>query len=107
MGLYIHCSKLISAYERVSCLTFTALRANSTDNILMIFFFQKTKFEISCIPFFFDCATGMCNCYFYKHLMKYYRGESYYHTTSVTLRELDFLIATLIELKAHHKNMPI
>ena len=30
---------------------------------------------------FFDCATGMFKYYFCKHLMKYSKGESYYHTS--------------------------
>ena len=41
MSLYSPCSKLISALEMFSSLTFTMLRANSTDNNLMIFFFFR------------------------------------------------------------------
>ena len=65
----------------LSSLTFTTLRANLTDNNLMIFF-QKTGFDISCKPcfleqirkifhmlyvdfFFFECATGKCDILFY------------------------------------------
>ena len=37
------CSKLISDEEMVSCLTFTRLRAKSTDNNLMIFFSSENR----------------------------------------------------------------
>ena len=45
MDLYSPC--FISDSEMVSSLTFTMLRTNSTDNSLMIFFFQKSGFDIS------------------------------------------------------------
>ena len=44
---------------------------------------KKEYFKISVDLFFFDWATGMCNHYFCKHLMKYCRGESYYHTSYI------------------------
>ena len=46
-------------------------------------FWNKPEKNISkCLLIaFFDWATGMCNYYFCKHLMKYCRGESYYHTS--------------------------
>ena len=41
---------------------------------------------------FLNCATGMCNYYFCKHLMKYCRGESYYHTSFSERSRLYILI---------------
>ena len=46
MNWYSPCSKLISDEEIISSLTFITLRANSTDNNLMILF-SKTGFDIS------------------------------------------------------------
>ena len=42
---------------------------------------SEKYFKMPSVDFFFYCATGMCNYYFCKHLMKYCRGESYYHTS--------------------------
>ena len=51
--------------------------------------FRKIFQNVVCWLFFFDCVSGMCNYYFCKHLMKYCRGESYYHTSF--LRELNYI----------------
>ena len=53
-------------------------------NVKTCFLEQIRKNVSKCrllIFFFFDCATGLCNYYFCKHLMKYCRGESFYHTS--------------------------
>ena len=46
-------------------------------------FWNKYKYILKCrlLIFFFDWATGMCNYYFCKYLMKYCWGESYNHTS--------------------------
>ena len=109
LGLYSPCFKVISDKEMVLNLTFTTLRVNSTDQLDDFFFFSENMvwrfmqtvslgdslhemlnpvfwnksekyFKISSF-FFFASATGMCNYYFYKHLMKYCRGESYHHSS--------------------------
>ena len=40
---------------------------------------RKNIYFLRHLLIIFDCATGMCNYYFYLHLVKYCRGKSYYH----------------------------
>ena len=57
----------------VSSLTFITLRANSTDNNLMVFFFLKTGFDISCKLSLGDSLHEMSNPVFWNKSEKYFK----------------------------------